>query len=391
MNTTQHTSSWGQIILIYVLCVLGAATISQAVPVVGDIAREFHPSRQLIGYIISIPSAVVAVGAVLTGFFVDRLGDKPILLWGCVAVILGDVGVAFSATINQLLLMRAVEGLGFVCITVGTVTMLTRTTDGNRRTSALTLWSTFVPMSFAVPLVLAAQLSGSGHWRWAFLGHAASVGVLALLGLARLPASLDARVAMRTGGLRSVLTTPAVYFLGISFGAVAFLQTGVVSTLPSQLADRFGTPTGLAAGIGTLGMAFNALGSVSVGPMLNRGIGGRSIAAVGALVAVVAGCGFFLPGVSFPLAVVASLVYFLGSGLVVGLWAALPLVTPSPRAIGATSGLVTQLTLLGVLFGPPAAFAALSAGRWTSMGFNIVASMAVCFGAVALALRRHSK
>jgi len=50
---------------------------------------------------------------------------------------------------------------------------------GARRNNALTLWSSFVPMSFALPLILAAQLAGTGQWRWAFSGHA-----IALAGLA---------------------------------------------------------------------------------------------------------------------------------------------------------------------------------------------------------------
>ena len=60
---------------------------------------------------------------------------------------------------------------------------------------------------------------------------------------------------------------------------------------------------------------------------------------------------------------------------------------PSPQAMGATSGLVTQLTLLGVLFGPPAAFAALSTDSSSGMMVNIIAALAVCFSTVALALR----
>ena len=36
-------------------------------------------------------------------------------------------------------------------------------------------------MSFAVPLALAGLLAGTGHWRWAFGGHAL---VLMVLGIA---------------------------------------------------------------------------------------------------------------------------------------------------------------------------------------------------------------
>ena len=103
-------------------------------------------------------------------WLVDRIGDKPILLIGCAVVIAGDVGVTFAGTFAALLAMRVVEGIGYVGIAVAAVTMLMRITQGPRRNVALSLWSSFIPMSFAVPLLLTARLAGTGEWRWAFIG-----------------------------------------------------------------------------------------------------------------------------------------------------------------------------------------------------------------------------
>jgi MFS transporter, DHA1 family, inner membrane transport protein len=54
----------------------------------------------------------------------------------------------------------------------------------------------------------------------------------------------------------------------------------------------------------------------------------------------------------------------------------LPLVAPNPAARGATSGLVTQLTLWGVMFGPPAAFAAHANG--TQQAINVIVAWLLC-------------
>jgi predicted MFS family arabinose efflux permease len=379
-------ASWGQIILIYALCVIGAATISQAVPVIGDIAKLFHSSRELTGYVISVPSLMVALGAVLVGWIVDRKGDKPVMLIGCVIMIIGDVGVVLSESLNQLLVMRAVEGLGYVGVAVSTVTMVTRTTQGPRRTSALTLWSSFVPMSFAVPLILARQLAGTGQWRMAFIGHAVIVAVLAVMAFVSLPAWDHVQNASRTGGLRSVLAKPAVYLLGLGFAAAAFLQTGITSILPGQLAGRYGISMGVAGGIVTLGMLANIAGSLTTGRLLNGGMTGLAVATWGVVVTLGGALGIFLINPALSATVLISLTYFLASGIVVGLWALMPRVAPSPKAVGATSGLVTQITLWGVLFGPPAAFGAMAGGGGARMAINAVAAMVVCLSAVALAL-----
>ncbi|MDE2251830.1 MAG: MFS transporter [Gammaproteobacteria bacterium] len=391
MNATDRAAaqgSWGQILLIYVIGVLGATCISQAVPVIGDIGRLFHASREQGGWVISAPSALVAIGALLTGWLVDRFGDRALLLLGSAVVIVGDVGVTLAGTLQSLLAARVVEGVGYVCIAVASVTMMTRITHGPRRNSALTLWSSFVPMSFAVPLVLAAQLAGTDHWRWAFSGHALALAVFTVLALAVLPVADRATAPSRTQGLAQVLRSPQPWLLGVAFASAAFLQTGVVSTLPHMLSGRFGVSLGAASSIGTLGMVVNTLGCLAVGPMLNRSIAPLRVATLGILLALVGGVALYYPGPAFALAVAASSVFFLGSGIVVGLWALMPRTAPAPTSIGATSGLVTQITLWGVLFGPPAAFAAQASGQWTRPATNVVVACILCLALLWVLARR---
>jgi predicted MFS family arabinose efflux permease len=384
-DQTQHgtQASWGTILLIYAIGVLGATSISQVVPIVGDIGKLFHLTRPQGGWVISTPSAVVALGALLFGWLVDKLGDKPMLLFGCVVLVLGDAGVALAGSVEMLYGMRIVEGIGYVAIAVSAVTMLARTTHGARRTSALTLWSSFVPMSFALP-----QLAGTGEWRWAFNGHALVLAALALAAWLWLPAPAKTRTAVRTAGLSTVLRSPGPYLLGLAFACGAFMQTGVVSTLPHMLAGRFHVSIGLASSIGTLGMVFNTVGCLAVGPLLNRGTGAFAVTLLGVALALLGGVALYVPGPEFAVAAAASSLFFLGTGIIVGLWALLPRVAPRPDCIGATSGLVTQLVLWGVLFGPPAAFAAAGGGDWTRPVVNLVAAGCLCALLIWLVVRQ---
>ena len=391
MNATDNVAgqgSWGHILLIYAIGVLGATCISQAVPVIGDIGRMFHTTREQGGWVISVPSALVAVGALLTGWLVDRYGDRALLVLGSLIVIVGDIGVTLADSLAMLLATRVVEGIGYVCIAVASVTMITRITSGPRRNSALTLWSSFVPMSFALPLVLAAQLAGTDHWRWAFSGHALVLAVFVALAVAVLPAADRAAAPSRTHGLAQVLRSPQPYLLGVAFACAAFVQTGVVSTLPHMLSGRFGVSMALASSIGTLGMVINTLGCLAVGPLLNRSVAPRSIATLGIVLALAGGVALYYPGSAFAFTVAASSVFFLGAGIVVGLWALMPRTAPAPTSIGATSGLVTQITLWGVLFGPPAAFAAQASGDWTRPVTNVVIACVLCLSLLWILTRR---
>jgi predicted MFS family arabinose efflux permease len=368
--------SWFSILLIYGVGVLGATTVSQAITVARDIAAFFHAAPQHAGWIISTPSALTAIGALFTGWLVDRIGDKRILLAGCAIIIAGDIGVTLSDSIQTVLAMRGVEGVGYVCVAVSAVAMMMRITQGPRRNVALTLWSSFIPMSFALPLVLTAKLAGTGAWRWAFGGHAMALGVLALLALIALPAKEGDAGLKRTAGLATVLRSPGPYLLGLAFAAHAFVQTGIVSTLPHTLIGLYAVSFPAASSIITLGMVFNIIGCLVVGPLMNRGVRPLAISVAG-VAGVAAGgmaLGLALPGFAAAAAVACG--FFFASGLIAGLWALLPLVAQGRETLGATSGIVTQVTLFGVLFGPPAAFAVQGGGGWTGEMINIAIACA---------------
>jgi predicted MFS family arabinose efflux permease len=366
------SAGWGTIVLIYLICVLGAASIGQAIPIVGDIARFFHGTRGQVSWVISMPSALVALGALPIGWLVARLGDKPLILLGIALLILGDCGVTLAESMPVLLLMRAVEGLGYALVAVSSVTMIARVTQGKRRTSALTLWSSYIPMSFAIPLTLAGLLAGTGHWRWSFGGHALTLLVLGLAGLS-LPARESAARTAGNSGLSMVLRTPVCYALGVSFACTAFVQLGIMSTLAPILAMRYGFSIAAASSLLTAGSFINIFGCLLMGWLLNRGLS-PLLSALGSVALAAASASIvYVPGVPVAAELILAATYFLGTGLLTGLWALMPAVAPTPASRGATSGLVTQLTLWGVLFGPPVAFAAQAHGEEGEIGVILIA------------------
>jgi DHA1 family inner membrane transport protein len=89
---------WPKIILIYGLGVFAVAVISVAVPEIGGIARELHPSAPAaLGWVISMPALVAALGALAVGWLVDAIGDRRVLLAGGLILVTGDTGVVTSA------------------------------------------------------------------------------------------------------------------------------------------------------------------------------------------------------------------------------------------------------------------------------------------------------
>ena len=58
--------------------------------------------------------------------------------------------------------------------------------------------------------------------------------------------------------------------------------------------------------------------------------------------------------------------------------------------LGAASGLVTQITLLGVLFGPPAAFAFKAGGDWSRAAINVALAGMAMWVLLWLVIRKFS-
>ncbi|NWK96460.1 MFS transporter [Sphingobium lactosutens] len=355
---------WPHIILIYLIGVFGMMVVSAALPALGGIAREFHPpSPATIGWVMSIPALAAAVASLAVGWLVDRFGDRRMMILGSLLVLLGDGGVVTSTSMDLLLGWRVTAGLGYVCMVVAAVTMISRLTSGRARIAALALWSTVIPASFVVASLYGAVVGHGAGWRTVFLLHGGGVALLTLLALVRLPGRpAEEPTRSRLDGIGLVLRSPWPYALGASFAAAAFLQTGFVATLPRLLASGIGASEAQVHSFNALAMICNMVGAFSFGLLYNRGLKPWQMGFGAVLLCGAAGLGLVLAPTNLALAILMNCALMFGLGILVGMWALLPAVTPSPQTTGATSGLITQITLLGVLFGPPAAFNALHAG-----------------------------
>lgn len=359
--------SWAAILLIFFYGALAPATIGQLVPTIADLARELGISRAQAGWIVSSPAAVPALLGLLGGWLVDKLSERPVLIGSAIALLSGNLIVLISDDVPILLAARFIEGAAYLGLTVAGASLMVRTTSGARQTSAMALWGTFVPVGFGLSIFLVAIFHQSG-WRIGFVG----LGVLAVLAVAATPLlpapPASARAPGRATGLMDVVRKATAFRLGASFAANALLQTGLATAFPQYLAATFGLSHGTGGMVTTGQMATNTLATLAVGYMLNRGVTSKTIATAGTLIGLTMGLLMFLPGASLALSITAAMIFTVGTGLITGLASALlPRAAPSPQTMGATSGLVFQLVLIGVLVGPPLVFGALDPDTFTAL------------------------
>ncbi|HEY1610756.1 MAG TPA: MFS transporter [Paraburkholderia sp.] len=356
------------LVLLFLYGMAATSLVTQSVPVIGDIAHHFGLPHATAGWVISLPSLITALGSLFGGWLVDRIGDKKVIVAGTLFGLAGNLVVFWSHDVTTLLAGRLLEGFAYLALTVGALTLIMRTTTGVRRSVALGLWTAHTAVGIGLTLSIVAPLAQHGElWRWAFGGHALLM-VLLLVCTTLLPGrSEQQQQAMRRlVDIWSVLKCGRAYRVALAAGASAFIQTGVMAALTVYMSHTFGVSVSAAAGIGTLAEVFVVLACLGVGHLLKKRWSIRLMSVAGSGLTLAAGIALYMPGVTFAGAAIAICVFSVGIGGVNALiWTLIPRVAPNAATLGATGGLVSQASYIGVLLGPPAIFTSFQTGGWT--------------------------
>lgn len=371
-----HLETWRLVSVAFLAGAIATALVPETVPLLGAIGQQFHVKGVQLGWIVSLPTVVCAVGALAFGAVVDRVGDVRLLLAGMTLVILGDVGVSLAPGLHWLYAARTFQGLGYVCITVAGPTFIQRITTGDTRRAAMAFWAAHTPVGFASAVLFGAELLAAGiSWRASFLGHAAAallIGVAVLM----LPRASGGTELRRSAGTGTVLRTARSHAVAAGALAAGMLQVSVMALVPTLLAAAHRMSGTQSALVICVAMLANWLGSMLVvaTPLRNRPVAALPISAAAAAFlgfVIVSGAA---PGLTLELLAVMLFCATIGTANSF-IWSLLPAAVPSPEAAGATAGLVTQGSYIGVLIGPPTFFLILHRGPWTIAALSAALSL----------------
>lgn len=174
--------------LIFLLWLAGLGAAAQfakfAVPF--SALRAVYPDAGTdIGWVLTLISAVGAVLGMTAGVLVALAGlGKTLIL----ALILGAVMSLWQATLpdlDMMLVSRLIEGLSHLMIVVAAPTMIAQYSSDRSRGFAMTLWSTFFGVSFALVAFLGMPLVAARGLESLLLAHGLfMIALAAILGVA---------------------------------------------------------------------------------------------------------------------------------------------------------------------------------------------------------------
>jgi predicted MFS family arabinose efflux permease len=341
------------------------------------------------GFVLAAYGLIGALGGLALGLLLPGLGARRCLVGGLAAICVGSLaGTGVPA--GWLALARVLEGIGFLAVVVSAPSLLQRAAVGRRRDLVLAAWGAFMPTGNLLAL-LAAPALDHAHWRWLWVAGGLLAGAYAVLAWRAVPPDADRpRLNARDlpGMTAATLRTPGPPVLAALFCGYAFQYFALVGFLPVLLVDRMGLDARSAGLFTAAAVAMNALGNVSAGLLLRRGV--PVWAVIGGAFLTVGTAAWWLWGEALDPVLVAGLAALsLGvSGLVPGsIFAAAPKVAPTAALVPAVLGLVMQGSNLGQLAGPTVTGLVVEAGGWTAAPWMIAAVAAAALVLVAV-LRR---
>ncbi|WP_458722335.1 MFS transporter [Shimia sp. W99] len=351
MNSTLRFS----VFAIFLLWTSGLAAAAQfakiAVPFDILQATTYPQAGNAAGWLLTLISALGAVLGMVAGTLVGQIGSLRILV---ASLALGAACSVWQATLPSLpvmMLSRLVEGLSHLGIVVAAPTLIAELSPDRIRGAALSLWSTFFGVSFALTAWFGLPLVQSAGIEALFLVHSAIMALLAI-GLFLILKRVVPQAGIRPSlSLRRIMREHAQsygspYISAASLGWIFYTLTFVslLTLLPPLL--PFETR---AAITGAMPLASITVSLLCV-PLLLTRIAATRLVSLGFLLAVLV---LVLLPLGVPVGAVA-IALFAMLGLVQGAtFASVPQLNASLETRALANGTLAQMGNIGNLFGTP--------------------------------------
>lgn len=202
--------------------------------------------------------------AIPSGVITSKLGYYKTGIGALAAILLGSVVGALDLGYAAMLGSRIVEGVGLILLMTLGPAAVASSFDDKRRGSAMGLLMCFMAFGQIAMFNLAPRIAEAGAWEnvwWFTAVYAAVFLVVWIIALRNLDASLAASATPNDGAQdaapaapaklfsKEVFLNPGVWLIGITLMVYLIAEQGVISFLPTYLAEVRGMDAAVASSI----------------------------------------------------------------------------------------------------------------------------------------------
>ncbi|KAA3647925.1 MAG: MFS transporter [Chloroflexi bacterium] len=225
---------------VLVATILGSAiafidgtVVNVALPVLQeDLGATISQTQWIVEAYMLFLAALILVG----GSLGDHFGRKRIYTIGIVIFALASAWAGLAPDANQLILARAVQGIGGALLTPGSLSIITAYFNESNRGQAIGIWSAFATLTTAGGPALGGWLVDNASWRWVFYINIPLAIIVLVILFWRVPESRDEEIGGELDWLGALLATLGL--AGVTFGLVEASNLGLTS--PIVIGSFFG-------------------------------------------------------------------------------------------------------------------------------------------------------
>ena len=334
------------------------------------------------GFLLSAVQIASMTLGLAVGLSADSLGLRRSMLVGLALLSFASISGGCVDDAHSLLILRALEGLGFLLVVMPAPALIRRTVDASQLSGRMGWWGTYMPTGSALALLLGPWVIAGLNWSawWWLLGAVAAFAFVAVWGCVpdvyastpamQAPANMQ-HTASQTWPQRLVLTlkSPGPWLVALTFAVYSSQWLAVVGFLPTVYAE-LGLSAGVAGVLSACVALANVSGNIMSGRLLQRGWPAQRLLSIGFACMTLGAVGAYAvwqgEGLPTVLRFVCVVMFSAVGGLIPGtLFSCALRLAPSEGTVSTTVGYMQQLSALGQFAGPPlVAWVAASAGGW---------------------------
>ncbi len=185
-----HVEAWVLVatILGSSMAFIDSSAVNVALPVM---QRELSATAADMQWVIEAYALFLSALILVGGSLGDHFGRRRIFALGISIFILASIWCGFSPTILQLIVARALQGVGGALLVPGSLAIISASFSTANRGRAIGTWSGFTSVTSVIGPVLGGWLVQFASWRWVFFLNVPLAAVVLAVLFWRVPESRD--------------------------------------------------------------------------------------------------------------------------------------------------------------------------------------------------------
>ena len=381
MSTLQKLDKPESAAAAYVLIISGvvaALQIGKLPPALPELSTSLGLSLMQAGFLLSLVQLAGMSLALVVGLSADGIGLRRSMLMGLIVLGLASAMGALAQSAAALMFWRAIEGLGFLWVTLPAPSLIRKRVSEQQVRKLLGYWGAYMPAGTALTLLVGPLWLPVWGWQTWWCLFAVLSWSMALVLWRLVPADVAPSMQQAAQSspelqvawpqrLRETLTASGPWLVALSFAMYSGQWLAVVGFLPSIYTQAGLTGATLGA-LTAMAAAVNMIGNMASGRLLQKGIHPSVLLSVGfGAMALGAFLAFSEWTSTTPWVRYAGVLMFSAcGGLVPGTLFSLSVrLAPHERNVSTTVGWMQQCSAAGQFAGPPTvAWLASQVGGW---------------------------